>query len=153
MLELKSSLTSTMLLPKQATRAAGTSISNLPQEILDLILQHLYKDCHRRLDSIIPSSRTNRQFRTSSLPLLFESVSCIVRNKGRDGVHKSFHRLALQPHLICYAKTLSFRKPVVLPENCKETDVEQNHSDDLAAIEHALKYMSQLQRVRSVLQF
>ena len=148
MLELKSSLISFTAPSKQATRGAGASISDLPQEILDLILQHLYQDCHRRLNSIIPSSRTNRQFRTSTLPLLFETVSCVVRNKGCDSVHKSFHRLALQPHLLRYAKTLSLRNPVVLPEPCKETEVEQNHSDDLAAIEHALKYMSQLQYVR-----
>lgn len=152
MLELKSSLTSTMLPPKQATRGARNSISDLPPEILDLILQHLYQDCHRRLDSVLSASRANRQFRTSSLPLLFESISCVVRDRACDGAHKSFPRLAFQPHLLRYAKSLCFRKSVVLTEPCKDNDLEQNRLDDLAVIEHALGHMHQLQCVRYVMQ-
>ena len=152
MLELKSSFNLALVFPNPAIRSSsasiGISISDLPPEVLDLILHHLYQDCHRSLDSIIPLSRTSRRFRSSSLPLLFESVSCVIRERVYDGCLTCFHRLAFQPHLLRHAKSLSVQKPLALPETFKE--LEQSRASDLAVLEQALKHMPQLQCIRYV---
>jgi hypothetical protein len=147
MLALKSSLTYRGV-SNQATSGASASITHLPPEILDLILKHLYRASHDRVDSILPVSRASRQLRASTLPLLFESVSCTIREQQGDGRHSSFESVLCQPRLLHHVKTLFLRKPVKIPASTG--DIEEHRLRDVAILQTALQLMPQLQKVRFV---
>lgn len=149
MLELKPAVASHPKFPGPSS--AG--ISDLPREVRDLILGHLYCTTGRRLDSILPSSKVCWRFRLSALPLLFESVSISIRDQTHHLPHPSFAKLVSQPHLLKHVKTLSVQRPLNIRDErdwCDDVTGQENHVADVTLLEHALDQMPQVCQVRYV---
>lgn len=148
MLQLKSNL-------PQAAPAPAYSLSELPQEVLDIILEFLYLEGGGRVFSIDPASRTCRSFRSAALPRLFESVSCVIRQHRFHRPHPSFPKLVDHPHLLKHVKVLTLQHPLVRVEAVLDNQIDSSDYNDeparchdIGVLERALLRMSQLQKIR-----
>lgn len=95
-----------------ATRAA--SILTLPLEIVTIILEALYSHnaTHGRIYNILAASRTCRVLREAAVPLLFDTLSCTIRESSQERPHPSFSRITQHPELLRNVRTLNVRRPL-----------------------------------------
>jgi hypothetical protein len=160
MLALKATLAShpKFLRPSLAPTA---SISDLPQEVLDVIVRFLYQATGHRIVGILAFSRACRQFRISALPVLFESVSFSVRQELTHLPHPSFAKLATQPRLLSHVKILSLYQPLLGRSDGSDdeyVDVDSalatlNEQEalvdqDVGLLKNSLDHMFQLREIR-----
>jgi len=133
---------------------------HLPPEILDLVIEYIYKSSLRQLESIIPFSLVCRQFRASALPILFDSVSCVIRDDARQLEHALLRRLLEAPHLLGHVRKLEILHPLWKEEGEGEGELggeedaklvpKDVRAADLEIVRRCLPFMQNLQCLRYV---
>lgn len=150
MLALKSMRPSSYFYPEPKPTA-----KELPSEILDMIARYLFDDGLGQLDSLLPFASVSHHFRQSALPLLYSTVSHVVRDRLDQGEGGLLRRLINHAHLLCHVRTLHLRRPVdvkgfIPPQNPNDADAltRTHQALDLQVIHHSLPAMPRLQQIR-----
>lgn len=151
MLALKSMRPSDFFYPSDPKPIA----KELPSEILDIIARHILQDALGQLDSLISFASVSHHFRQSALPLLYSTVSHIVRDRLDQGEGGLLRRLVHHDHLLCHVRSLHLRRPVdikgfIPPQDQKlaATLAEKYRVLDLRVIRDTLLAMPRLQQIR-----
>lgn len=79
-----------------------TDICDLPEELLDHIVSHLYNDSGRFLRSITALSLTCQRLRKATLPILFDTITIAVGSKLQQQEFVTQRTLELLTHLAKY---------------------------------------------------
>lgn len=110
-------------------RQRKTTISDFPAEVLDIVLDHVYFDADCRLDGILPSSLTCRQFRQSLTHILFQSLTILVgRGLIQSRSYTTLQYMSTRPQLLKHVRNLDIRTPLF-------GDSEGYNSDSIEALE------------------
>lgn len=127
----------------------------LPSEVLDLVAGLIYEDSFRQLDSLYAFSLVSHQFRKSALPVLFGSVSHVIRDRQEQKDQSCLHRLRNHPHLLCYVHILHVLRPsnIVgfhppIEEVTTHNLIQEQISSDLQVVQESLPLMLRLRRLR-----
>ena len=135
----------------QANRTKTTLVNALPQELLCLVIGFVYQSpgyCGRTYN-LLPASTVCKAFRRAALPLLFETLSAVVRDKDGQRAHPYLGKLLEHTELLKNVRTLRLRAPLhetILTQD--PADVDRRRCADLDAIERALHFMQQLNSIR-----
>ncbi|KAI1629145.1 hypothetical protein EDD37DRAFT_38558 [Exophiala viscosa] len=149
MLALKS-----MRVPPTATEHA-TTFQGLPSEILDIIANQIYDGGLGQVDELLTLSLVSRPFRRSALPLLFKTVSHVVRDRLDQNEHGALRRLLNHPHLLRYIQIVHVVRPTAahgfvpsLDHATTQRLTREHTSSDLQVLKEALPLMTRLRCVR-----
>ena len=130
------------------------AISELPSEIIDLIVRILYEDSGHHLCSITGVSRTCRKLRQSTLPLMFEMTSITSHVEQQNGHDRSRWGNLDRAPVLQHAKTLCIQKPLRTNDDGSSStgptqdQLEDFRCDHMHEVGRTIAMMPQLQLVR-----
>ena len=86
------------------------------------------------------------------MPLLYESLSCVIREAAEDIPHPTFQKVISHPHLLSNTKELWVRKALrsSLGDGAashSEEEIEQNRQHDVEHLRKAVAGMHHLERI------
>jgi hypothetical protein len=132
-----------------------TTVQHLPIELLDIIAGYVFEEGFRQTDSLLSFSLVSRSFRQSALPLLFQTVSHVIRDRVDQQEGGVLHALVTKSLLLTHVKSLHIERPVdfrsYVPVHgtpkteCLGVDYQKA---DLQVIQLCLPVMLRLHRIR-----
>lgn len=136
----------------QTDKSPPLLISQLPQEILELIIKHLYYNGDRQLDSILPPSRSCRMLRQASLPFMFEFISGVIREFPEDTRNPLRTDIFKSPHLLKHVKglylQLALKADGITDARYDEKGFRDRAEEDLNLLRQCIKDMTGLRFIR-----
>jgi hypothetical protein len=131
--------------------------SQLPSEILDEIARLIHHDSYYQIESLIPLSLVSKQFRKSTLPFLFATISHGIREGKSRQRYGLLRRLLDRAHLLACVHTLHVVRPPISSELDESHSIEDTENiaerhwlADCQIVRDSLPWMSRLRRIRYV---
>ncbi|RMD42740.1 hypothetical protein DV735_g2360, partial [Chaetothyriales sp. CBS 134920] len=120
-------------------RPQHASITDLPPEILSLILELVYLDGGQRPDALLPVSLASKGLRKSALAILCREILCVLRDE--DDCHHPPPDLN-RDHLLCLGRTLCVRTLFY------EMSAKRQEAHSMRVLQYHISRMPRLQLVR-----
>ncbi|RMZ86910.1 hypothetical protein DV736_g5859, partial [Chaetothyriales sp. CBS 134916] len=129
-------------------RPQPVSLTDLPAEIIDLILEIVYIDGGQRPETILSASRVSRELRKSALSILCREILCVLREDKCDSRYPP--RDLNTDHLLRHGRTLCVR---TVCNPTPTTTISQGQADAIRShrmqvLQHTISRLPKLQLVR-----